>query len=147
MRGRSPKQSPSVNAEIASSAALPRNDVKGRKLRYPWGDEFDAGKGNTEESGVGTTTPVGQYSPAGDSPAGCADMAGNVWEWTSSEFEAYPGSDYQDEYYGKGWKVLRGGSYYRDKRYVRAAFRLNNWNLRDGDSGFRAALAASSSAL
>ncbi|MBU0703343.1 MAG: SUMF1/EgtB/PvdO family nonheme iron enzyme [Chloroflexi bacterium] len=52
---------------------------------YPWGDEFDPNYCNTEESGVGTTTTVGRYSPGGDSPGGCVDMAGNVWEWTASE--------------------------------------------------------------
>ena len=45
---------------------------KGRKRKYPWGDKFDKTKCNTSESGIGTTTPVGQYSPAeGDSPYGC----------------------------------------------------------------------------
>ena len=48
----------------------------GRK--YPWGNEFDPHKCNTGSDG---TTPVGKYSPAGDSPYGCMDMAGNVWEW------------------------------------------------------------------
>ena len=51
---------------------------------YPWGDEFDSARCNTYESGIGATTPVGRYSPGGDSPCGCADMAGNVWEWTAS---------------------------------------------------------------
>lgn len=41
---------------------------------------------------VGTTTPVGAYSPAGDSPYGCQDMAGNVQEWTASPSGAIQGS-------------------------------------------------------
>ena len=48
---------------------------------FPWGDEWDESKCNTREGGPGTTIPVGQYSPDGDSPYGLADMAGNVWEW------------------------------------------------------------------
>jgi formylglycine-generating enzyme required for sulfatase activity len=51
---------------------------------YPWG-KWDAERCNTLESGILDTTPVGKYSPEGDSPYGCADMAGNVWEWTASE--------------------------------------------------------------
>jgi len=80
---------------------------------YPWGDEFDPGRCNAEESGIGTTTPVGRYSPDGDSPCGCTDMAGNVWEWTASEWE--PGRDV---------RVLRGGAFYNEVRYVRCAARL-----------------------
>ena len=53
-------------------------------LIYPWGNLFDKNRCNTFESGIGNTTPVGNYSPAGDSPYGVADMAGNVWEWTQS---------------------------------------------------------------
>jgi len=45
---------------------------------WPWGDEFDIDKCNVLS---GDTTPVGSYSPMGDSPYGCQDMAGNVWEW------------------------------------------------------------------
>jgi len=65
---------------------------------YPWGDRFDPSRCNTKESGIRNTTPVGQYSPQGDSPYGCVDMAGNVWEWTASDFD-------------KSNKVLRGGSW------------------------------------
>ncbi len=94
---------------------------------YPWGDEFDPTRCNTRESGIGTTTPVGQYSPGGDSPCGCADMAGNVWEWTSSEWA--PGS---------GGRVVRGGSWggYRD--FGRCAVRggVDPVDSDDG-SGFR----------
>jgi formylglycine-generating enzyme required for sulfatase activity len=79
---------------------------------YPWGDEFDPSRCNTDESGIGTTTPVGRYSPDGDSPCGCADMAGNVWEWTASEWE--PGSE---------GRVLRGGAFGSGSGFVRCAYR------------------------
>ncbi len=42
------------------------------------------------ESGKKMTTPVGSYSPGGDSPFEIADMAGNVWEWTQSYLTNYP---------------------------------------------------------
>ena len=51
---------------------------------YPWGNEWDAAKCNTRESKIQGTSPVGQFSTLGDSPSGCADMVGNVWEWTLS---------------------------------------------------------------
>lgn len=45
---------------------------------WPWGNVFDPRKCNTSSEG---TTPVGAYSPGGDSPYGLWDTAGNVWEW------------------------------------------------------------------
>jgi formylglycine-generating enzyme required for sulfatase activity len=98
--------------------------IDGRE--YPWG-EWEKGRCNTEEAGIGTITPVGQYSPGGDSPCGCADMAGNVWEWTASEHEALSGS-----------RVLRGGAFYNEFRGARCALRdwLGPYGSGDG-SGFR----------
>ena len=117
-------------------------------LRYPWGNEWDEKRANTQEAGHGMTTPVGQYSPDGDSPEGCADMVGNVWEWTDSPFEPYAGSSYQDEYYGQGLKVFRGGSYYDDKTTARAACRDGNViHYRDRNNGFRVVVGAASSPL
>src|SRR5690606_22313892 len=49
---------------------------------FPWGNEFDKNKCNYEAAREGDTIPVGSCSPQGDSPYGCADMAGNIWEWT-----------------------------------------------------------------
>ncbi len=85
----------------------------GRKRRYPWGDEFDAGKCNTQEGGAGGTTPVGQYSPWGDSPYGCVDMAGNVWEWTGSLYRDYPyrPDDGREDFASSDARVLRGGAF------------------------------------
>ncbi len=77
---------------------------------YPWGDEFDKERCNTMEAGIGKTTHVNAY-PKGASPYGCHDMAGNIWEWTKSD-------------YAKGSsKVFRGGSWINESGYCRCAFR------------------------
>ena len=57
---------------------------------YPWGNTFDVSRSNTRTTKVERTLPVGEHSPQGDSPYGCAEMAGNVSEWTSSQFRPYP---------------------------------------------------------
>jgi len=92
---------------------------------YPWGDDFKATKCNSAEGGVGGTTPVGQYSPQGDSPYGAADMAGNVWEWTSTLYRPYPydAEDGREEQGEGGPRVLRGGAFYDNQRSVRCAYR------------------------
>jgi formylglycine-generating enzyme required for sulfatase activity len=74
---------------------------------YPWGNEPpDTTHCNFGSNG---TTPVGQYSPRGDSPYGCIDMAGNVCEWTTSRHEL-------------GGYVTRGGSW----NNAAAAMRVTN---------------------
>jgi formylglycine-generating enzyme required for sulfatase activity len=108
---------------------------------YPWGNEPpDEGRCNYGGN-VGSTTPVGRYSPQGDSPYGCADMAGNVWEWTRSlwgnDFEkpdfGYPYSpeDGRENSEAGSWvyHVARGGSWNFDQRYARCASRT--WCIPD----------------
>ena len=104
-----------------------RGDKDGRI--YPWGDDWVDGRCNTSEAGVGGTTRVGQYSPQSDSPYGCADMAGNVWEWTASWY-----SEKQSGH------VLRGGSWSGNQRYARVSIRVNDSPVSAyGNIGFRAA--------
>ena len=86
------------------------------------------------------TTPVGKYSPGGDSPYGCADMAGNVWEWTRSLWKSYPydPKDGREDPDSRDMRVLRGGSFHYNPRRGRCACR--RWtdpDFRYGGIGFR----------
>ena len=80
---------------------------------YPWGNQFDKNKCNTNEGKKGDTTPVGLYSPRGDSHYGIADMSGNVWEWTHSLRTPYPYKvdDGREDEKASRARVLRGGSF------------------------------------
>lgn len=120
---------------------------------YPWGDKFDKSKCNTDEGKKGDTTPVGAYSPQGDSPFGCADMAGNVWEWTRSLWgkdASLPTFKYpyrfddkrEDENADKFvYRVVRGGSFNYSSERARCAVRSrsNPDSLSILNVGFRVA--------
>jgi formylglycine-generating enzyme required for sulfatase activity len=69
------------------------------------------------------TFEVGHF-PGGASPWGALDMAGNVFEWVDGTFDAYPGSPYTHPEFGVGFQVVRGGDWYLDRIYHRAAARL-----------------------
>ena len=117
--------------------------ARGTDVRiYPWGDRIpDEAICNF---GLNTrhTTPVGKYSPLGDSPYGCADMVGNTWEWTADWFsETYyqqapvfnPGGPEKGTQ-----RALRGGSWISGAGSVRLANR--GWlepEESNGDVGFR----------
>lgn len=95
-------------------------------FEWPWGNEFDKNKCNSEEGGKKGTTPVGAYSPAGDSPYGAADMVGNVWEWTRSRYKGYPyqAGDGREDLKASDFRVARGGSWLNLRDYARCAVRL-----------------------
>jgi formylglycine-generating enzyme required for sulfatase activity len=93
---------------------------------YPWGDEKpDCTKANNSGC-LGHTSPVGSY-PAGSSPDGALDMAGNAYEWVSDWYDgAYyavsPVTNPQGPASGQE-RVRRGGSYLSDPELVRSALR------------------------
>jgi formylglycine-generating enzyme required for sulfatase activity/serine/threonine protein kinase len=100
----------------------------GRK--YPWGngvpDCNEANYWGKEDGCVGDTSQVGSY-PAGASPYGALDMAGNVWEWVADWYDSdyyaiSPGRNPRGPDSGST-RVLRGGSWFSIQRHVRAAYR------------------------
>jgi formylglycine-generating enzyme required for sulfatase activity len=117
--------------------------------RWPWGDEFIQGRCNTKEDNANGTTPVGQYSPEGDSPEGVGDMVGNVWEWTTSLFRSYPydANDGRESQEADGWRVLRGGSWHNDLDRARCTARLDGDFLFFNNAGFRCVVSAQDVAL
>lgn len=113
--------------------------VDGRE--YPWGNEYNEKICNTREGKKKSTTPVGLYSPYDHSPYGCSDMAGNVWEWTSSLVREYPYdvNDGRESITNSGNYVLRGGSFTNAKDIARCSFR--NEGRLSMSYGFRICLA------
>jgi formylglycine-generating enzyme required for sulfatase activity len=102
------------------------------KRTYPWGDEFDPKKANWEGQ-LNRTSAVGLY-PAGASPVGALDMAGNVWEWCLNRYyePGYLGLD------GDVPRVVRGGSWIVSRGGARTAYRGRaRPGLRHDGLGFR----------
>lgn len=93
---------------------------------YPWGNEFDSSKANTSLSGVVGTTKIGAYKN-GKNPYGLYDMAGNVWEWTNSNYD-------------EKRKAVRGGSWGLSHRFARTFTRIAyKPDIKINNLGFRCA--------
>jgi iron(II)-dependent oxidoreductase len=112
------------------------------KPEYPWGDAApEPGRAVTD---WGTLGPADVAAcAAGDSPYGCRQMIGGVWEWTASDFAAYPNferdayDENSEQFFGQR-KVLRGGSWATRGRLLRCT--LRNYfprDRRDITAGFR----------
>jgi formylglycine-generating enzyme required for sulfatase activity len=98
---------------------------------YPWGNDAPDAQRCNFNMDIGDTTPVGQYSPAGDSPCGAVDMSGNVWEWTADWYDekaysARAGRTAKDPTGPASGPVyvLRGGSWSGGQIDARAAYRI-----------------------
>jgi len=104
----------------------------GRRRRWPWGDsDWTPAVANLGGEAL-RPAPVGAYA-AGASAYGVEQTIGDVWEWTSSRFEPWPGfapmlyADYSEPFFGGDFRVLRGGSWAVGGASIRPSFR--NWDL------------------
>ena len=99
--------------------------------RYPWGDELPTPAHANLDQLTFEPAERGAY-PLGASAYGVHQMVGDVWEWTSSDFTAYPGfeaypyEEYSSIFFGSEYKVLRGGSWATRPAVARGTFR--NWD-------------------
>jgi len=114
------------------------------KQRYPWGREWTGFEASLDRRRF-SPAPAGSYA-GGMSPVRCLQMAGDVWEWTSSTLVPYPGflafpyPEYTEVFFGDAYRVLRGGSWATGGLIARTTFR--NWRTpetRQGFTGFRCA--------
>ncbi|MBP1595497.1 MAG: hypothetical protein H6Q05_874 [Acidobacteria bacterium] len=92
-------------------------------FRFPWGNEWIDNKANTYEAGYGVPVDIAKFDDV--SPFGVHDMYGNVQEWTSSPYKAYPKNPKAgDSQFGMGYKVVRGlSSRYRGGKVLGLYFR------------------------
>ena len=117
-----------TEAEWEMAASAERDPAAGAKRRYPWGEEPPSPERANLDSRYGGPVDVAAF-PDADSPFGCRQMIGNVWEWTASAFYPYPGYvvDHPYREYSAPWfgyhKVLRGGAWATRSRLVRNVYR------------------------
>ena len=106
--------------------------VAARRRRWPWGEAPPSAERANLGGSALRPAPVGAY-PEGASAYGVEQMIGDVWEWTSSGFEPWPGfapmlyATYSAPFFGGDFRVLRGGSWAVAPSAVRPSFR--NWDL------------------
>lgn len=87
---------------------------------YPWGNSWQPNGANANGASKGLAI-VGYYKAT--SPFGAYDMIGNAWEWTASDWRAYPGGSLPTSLTGSNLKVIRGGSYESANNYATATYR------------------------
>src|SRR3981081_37949 len=113
--------------------------------RFPWGESDPSSTNANIDQLSFDVAPIGTNDGV-SSPIGFYGMIGDTWEWTSSDFNSYPGfqsfpyKEYSEEFFGSEYKVLRGGSWATRPGAIRSTFR--NWDYpirRQIFSGFRCA--------
>jgi formylglycine-generating enzyme required for sulfatase activity len=102
--------------------------------RYSWGNVWRAGLANAGNLKVGQFTDVGSY-PDGKSPFGAMDMIGNAWEWTATEWHAYPGGPTLANASSES-RVIRGGFWGSSSPKATTTFR-RGWQSRGEREGYQ----------
>ncbi len=79
---------------------------------WPWGNQWDATKANSNQQENVDIAPVGKFT-AGASPYGALDMVGNVWQWTSTLDKPYPyvATDGREDANASSLRITRGGAW------------------------------------
>lgn len=91
-----------------------------KEIKYPWGNMITRSDANYSSDG---TTSIMAYRSNG---YGLYDMAGNVWEWTSSFYQAYPGNTRYNPHFGEKYRVVRGGAWMYDGYHCMVSYRNAN---------------------
>ncbi|MEE8178288.1 MAG: selenoneine synthase SenA [Acidobacteriota bacterium] len=129
--------------ELAAAAEPASGGISEFRRRYPWGDDPPTPeRAHLDALSIGCL-PVAALA-AGDSAFGCRQMIGNVWEWTATDFQPYPGfvvdpyKEYSQPWFTPAYKVLRGGSWATRSRLIRNTWRsFYTKDRRDVFAGFR----------
>jgi len=130
--------------EMAASCALSFDgqSISSHRRRYPWGDDAPTPeRANLDWRRLGCIDA--EALPESESGFGCRQLIGNVWEWTATTFEGYPGfapgpyKEYSEPWFGDH-KVLRGGCWATRSGMIRSAYRnFYTPDRRDVLAGFR----------
>ena len=108
------------------------DQATGVSLPYPWGEDPPGSEHANLDQLAHGPAPVGAFG-LGAAPSGCLGMLGDVWEWTATEFDAYPGfvahpyREYSEVFFRAGYRVLRGGSWATRRRVATPT--LRNWDF------------------
>jgi iron(II)-dependent oxidoreductase len=117
--------------EIEWEKACAWDPAVGRRRAWPWGAAEPSSLLANLGGAALRPAPVGAY-PGSASAYGAEQLIGDVWEWTSSDFQPWPGfrpmiyQQYSEPFFGGDYKVLRGGSWAVAASTIRPSFR--NWD-------------------